>query len=151
MPKRKLQGQRLPHQRRKCTAVIQDAGFMEDFKNHAFKIHRGSWGNAEAEAKPKIAIVQKPCYIELTCRLPYESLVETINACLQKKNESFCFTRLARTFQKYVFHKLLIHEKLNYSLSIPLLLMCAMYNLPLYAPRNVQTADKILLHRLKSK
>ena len=80
---------------------------------------RGSWDNAEAGAKPKIAIVQKPCCIEATCRLPYEALVEAINERLpQNKSKSFCSTRPARTFQWYAFHYLLMHEHLNYSLSI---------------------------------
>ena len=37
--------------------------------------------HAEAGAKPRIVIVQKPFYIEATCRLSYEALVEAINAC----------------------------------------------------------------------
>ena len=68
---------------------------------------RRSWGNAEAGARPKIAIVQKPCYLESTCGLPYEALVEAINAGLpQKKSKIFHSTRPmpAGTFQWYVFH-----------------------------------------------
>ena len=54
-----------------------------------------------------------PC-IEATYRLPYEALVEAINACLpQNKNKSFLSTRRARTFQWYVFHYMLINEKLT--------------------------------------
>ena len=73
---------------------------------------------------PKIAIVQKPCYAEATCRLPYKALVEAINACSpQNKNNYFLSTRRARTFQWYVFYYFLMHEKLNYSLSMQLFLV----------------------------
>ena len=75
---------------------------------------------------PKIAIVEKPCYIQVdaTCRLPYKDLVEAISACLtQNKSNNFLSTRRARTFQWYVFKYLVIHERLNYSLSMWLFLM----------------------------
>ena len=82
------------------------------------------WGNAEVGPMPEIAILRKRCYVEATCRLAYEALVEAINECLpQNKNKSFLSTRRARTFQWFVFHYLLTHEKLNYSLSMRLFLM----------------------------
>ena len=66
---------------------------------HLMPTVKASWGNAEAGAMPKIAIVQKPCctmacYLEATCRLPYEALVEVINACLPTKQK-----------QVFPFHK----------------------------------------------
>ena len=109
----------------------------------------GSWGNAEAEAKPHIAVVQKPCCIEATCRLSYEALVEAINACLpQNKSKSSRSTRPARTFQLYFLHYLSTHEKLNYSQAnnkfavvsdVVLCVTCL-----IYAHRNVQVVGEIL-------
>ena len=108
---------------------------------------RGSWGNAEARAIPKIAIVQKPRYIEATCRLPYEA---SMHAYLpQNKSNSYLSTRRARMFQWYVFYYFLIHEKLNYSLSMWLFLMLVPWVICLiYAPPNVQAVGEILLHHL---
>ena len=37
--------------------------------------HRRSWGNAEAGTMSRMAIVQKPCYTEAACQLPYDALV----------------------------------------------------------------------------
>ena len=86
-------------------------------------VSRESWGNAEARAMPNIAIVQKLCYKEATCWLPYEALVDAINVCLpQNKSKSFRSTRPSRTFQWYILHYLHMHETLNYSLSMWLFL-----------------------------
>ena len=73
---------------------------------------------------PEMSIVQKPCYIEATCWLPYEALVGAIDACLpQDKSKSFLSTTRERALQWYVFHYLLTHEKLNDSISMRLFLM----------------------------
>ena len=91
----------------------------EHLAGHKVLLSRGSWGNAESRAMPKIAIVQKQCHIEATCRLPYEALGEASNVWLpQNKSKCFRSTRPSRTFQRHVFHYLLMHEKLNYSLSM---------------------------------
>ena len=70
-------------------------------------------GNAETGTKPKIAIVQKLCYIEAISRLPYKALVEAINACLPQNNsKSSRSTGPGKTFQQWrVFHYLLIYMK----------------------------------------
>ena len=68
----------------------------------------GNWGqgwDAEAGAKLKIAIVQKPFYMETTYRLPYELLVEATNAWLpQNKIRIFVpQVRRERFSGRYVF------------------------------------------------
>ena len=61
---------------------FQESGWMFDF----FPQKCGSVGQVgvtpKLGAKPKMAIVHKPCYIEASCRLSYEALVEAINTCL---------------------------------------------------------------------
>ena len=98
---------------------------MKLFLLHPVMSPRGGWDNANAGAMPKIAIVQKPCYVEATCQLPYETLVEATNACLpQNKSKSFLSVSYAgENVSVACFQYLLMYEKLNFSLSMWLFLM----------------------------
>ena len=119
--------------------LLNPANQAQCFLSMFLSIDRGSWGNDEGGAVPKIATVQKPCNILAWSReysmllhapcfllhdisyLPaaFEALVKTINACLpQNKSKSFLSTRRARTFHWYILNYLLMREKLNYSLSM---------------------------------
>ena len=99
---------------------------------------------------PKIAIVQKPCYIEATCRRPYEALV-TGHQCMfttkqkqifpfHKAGENvlvlcfplFSYTWKVELFSKYVF----------VSAVVPCVICL------IYTPPNVQAVGEILLDHL---
>ena len=84
---------------------------------------RGSWGKGETWPKPKIAIVQKPFYVYATCRLPYEALVEAINAFYHKTKASLSIPQGVENVSVVCFPLFAYTWKLNYSLSMRLFLM----------------------------
>ena len=54
----------------------------ESHQKTCFCLNSGEVGVTPKLGKGENHDMQKPCYIEATCRLPYEALVEAINACL---------------------------------------------------------------------
>ena len=66
---------------------------------NSIDVGRKSWGNAEAGAKPKIAIAPTWQVMVAICPWWFEALVYTSNICLRQNNNQRMFsTRPRRTF-----------------------------------------------------